>query len=136
MRHWMEKADFGKPEEYPTQEDIEKRIQRLVAALGGDPSLPVYVSFSYQTRRGKWSPVPREERSNPRWDPRWRKPQPGMLLQAMADAGVEPHQTLFVGDSQEDQDAGNAAGCAFEWAGEFFGRQWKDCEQLKINLIR
>lgn len=40
-----------------------------------------------------------------------RKPQPGMLLQACADFGVQPSQVPFVGDSLRDLEAAAAAGC-------------------------
>jgi len=42
---------------------------------------------------------------------RCRKPQPGMLLQAMADFAVTPKETLFLGDSLKDIQAAQAAGC-------------------------
>ena len=31
------------------------------------------------------------------WTKEWAKPQPGQLLQAMADARCAPHETLMVG---------------------------------------
>ncbi len=52
-------------------------------------------------------------------DPR-RKPNPGMLLEIMEELGVFPQETLMVGDRPEDQQAAEAAGCAFQWADEFF----------------
>jgi phosphoglycolate phosphatase len=42
-----------------------------------------------------------------------RKPDPRPLLHACAQLGVEPEQTVFVGDSQNDADAARAAGTAF-----------------------
>ncbi len=59
-------------------------------------------------------------------DPRYamdndcRKPNPGMLLQAMEDAGVEPEETIFVGDMETDMQAAENAGVAFYWAKDFF----------------
>lgn len=41
-----------------------------------------------------------------------RKPAPGMLLEAMAALGVEPEDTIFVGDAIRDVEAAHAAGCA------------------------
>ena len=41
-----------------------------------------------------------------------RKPAPGMLLSAMAEMGVEPADTIFVGDAIRDVEAAHAAGCA------------------------
>lgn len=40
----------------------------------------------------------------------WRKPQPGMLLQAAQDADLDLGQCWMVGDQQRDSDAGAAAG--------------------------
>jgi len=40
-----------------------------------------------------------------------RKPQTGMLLQAAADFDIDLNQSIMLGDSQCDWDAGRAAGC-------------------------
>lgn len=52
-----------------------------------------------------------------------RKPAPGMLIRAMADAGAEPQTTLFVGDMRVDYEAAWRAGCEFRWAYKYFGRE-------------
>jgi HAD superfamily hydrolase (TIGR01662 family) len=130
MRYMLERRGLGSHEKYPTVGEIEKRLREILASLGAAPHLPIYVSYTYQTRQGKWTPVPPEEAENPRWMRQWRKPQPGMILQAMKDAGVSRRQTLFVGDSPDDQGAAHAAGCRFAWAGDFFARFWKTCDQL------
>jgi histidinol-phosphate phosphatase family protein len=49
-----------------------------------------------------------------------RKPNPGMLLQAMLEHQVGPTNTLMVGDMTDDARAAVRAGCRFEWANEFF----------------
>jgi D-glycero-D-manno-heptose 1,7-bisphosphate phosphatase len=41
-----------------------------------------------------------------------RKPNPGMLLRAMADFGVEPANALMIGDRDSDMQAAAAAGVA------------------------
>lgn len=38
------------------------------------------------------------------------KPHPGMVLTAMAEAGVEPHQTIVIGDTSFDMAMARAAG--------------------------
>jgi phosphoglycolate phosphatase-like HAD superfamily hydrolase len=123
LRHWMEQEGFGRPQEYPTQPEIESRLARLVATLWAEGPVRVYVAYAYQNRRGRWSPAPAGSEDAPRWQPEWRKPAPGMLLQAMADAGVGPGETLYVGDRQEDEAAARGAGCAFRWADAFFNRE-------------
>lgn len=42
-----------------------------------------------------------------------RKPEPGLLLDAMAHHAVPPGETLFVGDSVGDREAARRAGVAF-----------------------
>ena len=49
-----------------------------------------------------------------------RKPNPGMLEEAMRDFEADADETLFVGDREEDQQAAAAAGCEFMWAKDFF----------------
>jgi D-glycero-D-manno-heptose 1,7-bisphosphate phosphatase len=41
----------------------------------------------------------------------WRKPQPGMLLQAARDLGLDLNGSWLIGDQARDIEAGNAAGC-------------------------
>jgi D-glycero-D-manno-heptose 1,7-bisphosphate phosphatase len=40
-----------------------------------------------------------------------RKPQPGMVLRAAADLGLDPRRSWLVGDILDDVEAGNRAGC-------------------------
>ena len=40
-----------------------------------------------------------------------RKPSPGMLFQAQRDFHLDLTKTLFIGDDERDQEAGEAAGC-------------------------
>jgi histidinol phosphatase-like enzyme len=130
LRYWMEQNNFGHPDKYPSEESIDARICGLLQALGADPDLPVYVAFRYKNLLGQWSPVPAGKEDAPRWNPTWRKPSAGMLLQAMQDAGTVPLHTLFVGDRKDDRNAALAAGCKFEWASDFFSRDWSSCETL------
>jgi HAD superfamily hydrolase (TIGR01662 family) len=131
MRYMLHRRGSGSFDKYPTGQEIEQRLKELLADLGAVAEVPIYVSYTYQTSQGKWTPIPPEEMENPRWHRQWRKPQPGMLLQAMLDAGVTRRQTLFVGDSPDDLGAAQAAGCRFTWAGDFFSRRWESCDQLQ-----
>jgi D-glycero-D-manno-heptose 1,7-bisphosphate phosphatase len=49
-----------------------------------------------------------------------RKPNPGMLLRIMQTLGVDPKETLFIGDLEIDREAARRASVAFMWACEFF----------------
>jgi histidinol phosphatase-like enzyme len=40
----------------------------------------------------------------------WRKPKPGVLLQAVSDLGLDPARCAILGDKISDIDAGAAAG--------------------------
>lgn len=52
-----------------------------------------------------------------------RKPNSGMLQEAMAAFEVQPQSAFFVGDKATDQQAAENAGIDFYWASEFFNRQ-------------
>ena len=122
LRRWMERSGFGEPDRYPTADAIAERIDDVITAIGKQPT-GVYVAFAYQTQKGEWAPTPPEGEGDPRWAHEWRKPAPGMLLQAMADTDVtDPATVTMVGDSEADEQAAIAAGCTFRWADEFFGR--------------
>ena len=43
------------------------------------------------------------------------KPDPGPLLQAVEALGARPERSLFVGDSDSDEEAAHAEGLDFEW---------------------
>lgn len=45
-----------------------------------------------------------------RSDHAWRKPKPGMLLQAISDLGLDPAHCAIVGDNMSDMEAGAAVG--------------------------
>jgi histidinol phosphatase-like enzyme len=55
-------------------------------------------------------------------DPAWRKPRPGMLLEACRAFDAPREETLFVGDRRSDAEAAEAAGVEFADADAFFGR--------------
>ncbi|WP_232686030.1 HAD family hydrolase [Halobacterium zhouii] len=44
-----------------------------------------------------------------------RKPDPGPLLAAVEELGVEPADVLFVGDSEKDAETAERAGTKFQW---------------------
>ena len=47
-----------------------------------------------------------------RRDHPWRKPNPGMILQAVSDLDLDPVQSAILGDKMSDIEAGAAAGIA------------------------
>lgn len=50
-----------------------------------------------------------------------RKPGPGMLYDLMDRLGYEPSDTIFVGDSADDEQAAKSASVRFIHASDFFG---------------
>ena len=48
----------------------------------------------------------------PEWSREWCRPQPGQLLQALADHRCAPHHALMVSADERDEDAAQAAGVA------------------------
>ncbi len=50
----------------------------------------------------------------------WRKPEPGMIIQAMNDLKTTAEYTRVIGNGDEDRDACAKAGCNFSWAKDFF----------------
>lgn len=53
-----------------------------------------------------------------------RKPQPGMLLQAAKDLGLELANSYLIGDAESDLLAGKAAGCRWRYL-VLTGRGWQ-----------
>ncbi|HSG61604.1 MAG TPA: HAD-IIIA family hydrolase [Pseudomonadales bacterium] len=126
LRHWMESAGFGEPERYPTEAEVRSKYfavatQVEAARMVYMDDVLVYFAFAYQSKiSGKWAFVPEGCEYRLAWSHSWRKPNPGMLISAMEDVGVAANDTLFVGDSDEDRQAAEAAGCDFMEAEEFF----------------
>jgi histidinol phosphatase-like enzyme len=127
LGYWMHKENFGNPDKYPTKNETMYRLIRLARSLDAR----LYVSFAYQSKKGHWSPIPENQpdiiihtpgEHYSSWQSDWRKPSPGMLLQAIADANVIPSETLMVGDSDDDRLAAEAASCSFIYANAFFKR--------------
>lgn len=56
---------------------------------------------------------PEHEIGEYRRDHPWRKPKPGMILQAAADLGLDLAHSVIIGDALSDIEAGAAAGIGF-----------------------
>jgi phosphoglycolate phosphatase-like HAD superfamily hydrolase len=147
LRWWIENSGgFGRtPEEkaqslldaqrYPTVESTYLRLSRIageITMLTGT-GVKIYACFAYQTKSGKWAPTPYGTQADMtdlwssidsiplEWNAFFRKPNPGMLVKAIADANVDRRDTLFVGDLDSDWTAAAAADCDFMWAKDYFG---------------
>jgi D-glycero-D-manno-heptose 1,7-bisphosphate phosphatase len=99
---------------FTTLEEAEA-LAHEAAELCGIPDVRVYICPYHAKARG---PKAVAEYAI---DHECRKPNPGMLLEAMKDAGVSHDKTIFVGDYETDEQAAENAGVRFYWADEFFG---------------
>ena len=66
----------------------------------------------------------------------YRKPAPGMLLQAQRDLDIDMAQSLFIGDMPSDMAAGMAAGVGtlLCLTGEANAKGWRTIQQLSDAL--
>lgn len=134
LRSWMETMSFGEPEKYPNRQSVRARIYRLAIELGS--VFGAYISLAYESKSSdQWWPKIDDEKLQPPYesDPSgwckeswlygWRKPNPGMIHQAIEDFGIkDKSKVLMVGDRDEDREAARLAGVDFAWAKDFFGR--------------
>ncbi len=122
LRHWMETENFGDPDLYPTAFASHARIAAFMHEV--DCEIKYYLCFAYQSQKNKnWGPVPYGMQTSAEWDKAYRKPAPGMLLQAIYDHHVDAANVLMVGDWSEDRYAAEAVPCKFMHADDFFGRR-------------
>ena len=98
---------------YTTLAEAED-LARDAAELCGVPEAKLYVCPYHAKARG-----PRANLIFAREDD-CRKPNPGMLLQALGDFSVSPNEAFYVGDLDTDRQAAESAGMHFFWAEEFF----------------
>lgn len=112
--------DFS--DKFPSFEQVEERLQTIVRSIPLLSNYAVYVAYAWKVKSTGKIIVPASDRFifSASIDESWRKPNPGMLLQAMKDFRVKPSECLMIGDRDEDRGAAIAAGVAFLRAGEFF----------------
>ena len=106
-------------DKFPTKAMVDNRVYGIAAELGIDPNL-IHISYAYQFSQGYWVDTPIQYVRDPRWAPNWRKPNPGMLQQALRDTETEPGKALMIGDQDSDREAAVAAGIPFQTAVQFF----------------
>lgn len=120
LRLWMQDSGWGEPEKYPTLEAVQERLRAIQQQI--PLSTYLYTAYAYQTQKTReWAQVPIEFAGRSEWRRDWRKPNGGMIQQAMLDYGIQnPKQVLFVGDRPEDKGAATAVGVDFIWAKQFW----------------
>jgi HAD superfamily hydrolase (TIGR01662 family) len=127
LRYWMETEGWGEPTKYQNDLETILRLQDIQRLIGTD--IPMYTCFYYQTKTRKPGPIPLGNEHHRRWDPEYRKPRPGMLLEAMVHFSIRPDDTLMVGNGVEDARAAFNAGCDFMDIDQFM-REYQELGDL------
>lgn len=135
FRHWLkttqppwftEKSEAEQEAQiaiYPTQAEAEARLNEVATTIATISNIwpATYIAFAWQFKsNGLWADIPPGAEKDIRWSRDWRKPNPGMLEQAILDTNILPRQALMVGDKITDIQAGQAAGCATSWSKDLF----------------
>lgn len=107
---------------YPTRDDVIDRMHVLSHMLTGDAhAFMAVAALNYQDKfSGKWAIDYDPAQHYDWWNPDFRKPAPGMINFIVDVQGVAQADTIFVGDSDDDRQAAEAAGVRFVEAKEFF----------------
>ena len=90
------------------------KLAREAAELCGVPNAPIYLCPYHAKAKGK------RVVAKYAVDHECRKPNPGMLLDAMREADIEKGAAIFIGDRDSDKEAAEKAGVRFYWAEEYF----------------
>lgn len=101
---------------YPALAEVEMKYGALASFL----KAKLFMSLVYVTKNGNLLIPEGLPADDPRLNPNWRKPKPGMLQAALQHFGYKPSEAVFVGDRSEDEDAARAAGVSFVPASQFF----------------
>jgi len=117
FRLWGEANEVKGWQNYPTEAAVRERLAQVaeqIEVLSGIRPR-IYCAFQYKLKHG---PMTQPDGAR-EWSYNWRKPNGGMICQAMADTLGE-FETVMVGDFTEDEFAAGRAGCKFVWASDFF----------------
>ena len=87
---------------YYTEEDV-KRLHQWMCADAAKAGVPITACYYCPYLPG--APVAAYDR-----DSDWRKPKPGMVLQALKEYDIDPAASLRIGDKERDVACGEGAG--------------------------
>ncbi|MBT8486875.1 MAG: HAD family hydrolase, partial [Phycisphaerae bacterium] len=95
-----------------TEDDVDAVHQRIAALVDQATGQSDLINRFY------YCPYhPKATLEDYRRDHPWRKPSPGMLLQAARDMNIDLGQSWMVGDQPRDMTAGRSAGCRTVYLG-------------------
>jgi D-glycero-D-manno-heptose 1,7-bisphosphate phosphatase len=89
-----------------TEEDVDTVHQRIAATVDDAAGMPNIIDRFYYCPYHPDAVLDAYRRDHP-----WRKPNPGMLLQASQDLNIDLSASWMVGDQARDVSAGRKAGC-------------------------
>ena len=89
-----------------TEEGVDAVHQRIALMVDDQTGLSAVIDRFYYCPYHPEAIVPEYKRDHP-----WRKPHPGMILQAARDMDIDLSTSWMVGDQERDILAGRAAGC-------------------------
>jgi len=118
-RHYLLETAPERAWKYADQPETERRINIIANNLD---ITHIYISFAYRFPNGQWVETPINAAGDPRWSRNWRKPNPGMLQQVLADVNLLPDEALMVGNEETDRKAAISAGIQFAFAHDFFSQ--------------
>lgn len=89
-----------------SESDVDSVHQRIASLVDEASGLPRIIDRFYYCPYHPDAEVDAYRREHP-----WRKPNPGMLLQAGRDMGLDLRHSWMIGDQGRDISAGRSAGC-------------------------
>lgn len=103
-------------------QDVDRVNARLNVLLGG--VIDAFRACPYHPK----GVVPEYAREHP-----WRKPAPGMILDAAEELGLDLKRSWLIGDAIRDCEAGRAAGCATIFLGDEADSPAVDYEEADLR---
>lgn len=91
-----------------TEDDVDAVHQRIAMLADGQTGYEGVIDRFYYCPYHPEGTVTEYRRDHP-----WRKPHPGMILQASRDMGLDLSRSWMIGDQERDVEAARAAGCKF-----------------------
>ncbi len=88
------------------EEDVDRVHREIAGLVDGAAGRRGLIDRFYYCPYHPEAALPEYRREHP-----WRKPRPGMLLQAARDLGLDLATSWMIGDQPRDITAGRAAGC-------------------------
>ena len=108
----------------PNEAQAEKNAVNMAESLGIDPAR-VYQCFKWSNYTDKRAPLgpgptPEARKTDPRWSLYWRFPEPGIVAEALKDAGIGPGGALLVYEHSNEKKAADRLFLANCYSARFF----------------